>query len=95
MSDVAVLHEPVALDVEIGECAGHLQAVHVLGKPPVAHMCKAEDALDDQEWMLALGPDLVLFFKRSVPDKGCPRAALLLVMSLAEGAAAVMAAFWP
>lgn len=45
---------------EIGERGDHKQPVVVLLQPPVAHLGKAEDALDDQKGMLDLGPHLRL-----------------------------------
>ena len=44
--------------VEIGQRTGDEQSVNVLGQTAVAHLSKAEDALDDQNRMLALGAHL-------------------------------------
>ena len=43
--------------MQIGECASDEQPVGVLGKTAIARDGKAEDALDGQEGMFALGPD--------------------------------------
>ena len=44
--------------VQIGQRTGDEQSVGVLGHAAVAHLGKAEDALDDQKRMLALGAHL-------------------------------------
>ena len=49
---------------QIGERAGHEQAVGVLLEPAIAHLGKAEHPLDDPDRMFDVGPhlDLVRFF---------------------------------
>ena len=51
-------HEMAARHEQIGERAGDEQAVRVLVEPAVADLGEAEDALDDEERVLDLGPDL-------------------------------------
>ena len=48
----------MTLEVQIGESAGDIQPVGILGDAAIAYADKAKDALDEQEWMLALGPNL-------------------------------------
>src|SRR5215472_6895533 len=45
-------------DKQIGERAGHEQAMSVLFEPAIAHLGEAEDPLDDPDWMLDFGPHL-------------------------------------
>src|SRR4029453_2237418 len=58
--------------VKIGQGRGHEQAMRVLGKAAVKHFGKTEDAFDDADGMLDLGPDPRLgailgpFFRRQV-----------------------------
>ena len=62
----ARLQQMAARHEQIGERAGDEQAVRVLVEPAVAGLGEAEDALDDEERVLNLGPiDLVRFFARS------------------------------
>ena len=41
---------------QIGQCAGHEQAMGVLLQPAIAHLGKAEHPLDDPDRMLDPGP---------------------------------------
>src|SRR6266853_5599704 len=43
--------------VKIGQRGGHEQAMRVLGQATVTHFDEAEDALDDADGVLNLGPD--------------------------------------
>ena len=43
---------------QIGERAGHDEAMSVLFEPAIAHLGEAEDPLDDPDGMLDLGPHL-------------------------------------
>jgi hypothetical protein len=45
-----------ARDEQIGQCAGHQQAMFVLVQPAIAHLGKAEHPLDDPDDMLDPGP---------------------------------------
>jgi hypothetical protein len=45
---------------QIGERAGHDEAMSVLREPAIAHLGEAEDPLDDPDGMLDLGPHLRL-----------------------------------
>ena len=47
-------------DEQVRQSAGHKQPIGVLTQAPVAYLAKAEDPLDDQEWMFNLGPHLRL-----------------------------------
>jgi len=67
---------------QIGECAGHDQAMGVLLDPAIAHLDETEHSLDDPDRvfdprfcegrLLALTFDLVRFFARS-PSFTLPR----------------------
>ena len=50
----------VARHKQIGQCAGHQQAVGVLGEPAIAHLGKAEYPFDDPDRMFNPGPHLRL-----------------------------------
>ena len=45
-------------DEQIGQRAGHQQAMRVLFEPAIAHLGKAEHPLDDPDPMLDFGPHL-------------------------------------
>ena len=45
---------------QIGQCAGHDQAVSVLLEPAITHLGEAEHPLDDPDRMFNPGPDLRL-----------------------------------
>ena len=50
----------VARHKQIGQCAGHQQAVGVLGEPAIAHLGKAEHPFNDPDRMLDPGAYLGL-----------------------------------
>ena len=65
--------------IQVRQCTRHEQSMGVLLQAPVARPGKAEDLLDDQEWMLDLGPDTRL--RRVLPPFD------FIDLALASGAA--------
>src|ERR1035437_5639476 len=75
--------------VQIGQRTGDEQSVGILGHVAVAHLGKAEDALDDQKRMLTFGAHFrFVSILRALgrTDSGLLRLALAWVKSLALGA---------
>ena len=91
----SITQQMAAANEQVGQRAGHQQAMGVLVEAATAQLGKAEDSLDDGDRMLDPGPtfDLVRFFARSIRST-MPRWRIAAI-GKALGACCRITARWP